>query len=192
MFKSGYVSVVGKPNAGKSTLVNKLVGFKVAITTPKPQTTRFNIKGIVTSKTSQIVFIDTPGVHTPKHKMGKYMMQSVNTAINNVDIIVYLVDATRPKIDFANENIMKNIGSLNLSYNRISNISVLKDYVFPENVYEGLKKIDLSNNYINLNNKNNAEAQEHFKKNKKYPTLIKSDTFTIYSYLAVTATKSSP
>ncbi len=113
MFKSGYVSVVGKPNAGKSTLVNKLVGFKVAITTPKPQTTRFNIKGIVTSKTSQIVFIDTPGVHTPKHKMGKYMMQSVNTAINNVDVIVYLVDATRPKIDFANENIMKNIGSLN-------------------------------------------------------------------------------
>ena len=71
------------------------------------------IKGIVTSKTSQIVFIDTPGVHTPKHKMGKYMMQSVNTAINNVDVIVYLVDATRPKIDFANENIMKNIGSLN-------------------------------------------------------------------------------
>ena len=79
MFKSGYVSVVGKPNAGKSTLVNKLVGFKVAITTPKPQTTRFNIKGIVTSKSSQIVFIDTPGVHTPKHKMGKYMMENVNT-----------------------------------------------------------------------------------------------------------------
>ena len=113
MFKSGYVSVVGKPNAGKSTLVNKLVGFKVAITTPKPQTTRFNIKGIVTSKTSQIVFIDTPGVHTPKHKMGKYMMQSVNTAISNVDVIVYLVDATRPKIDFANENIMKNISCMN-------------------------------------------------------------------------------
>ena len=88
MFKSGYVSVVGKPNAGKSTLVNKLVGFKVAITTPKPQTTRFNIKGIVTSKSSQIVFIDTPGVHTPKHKMGKYMMENVNTAVSNVDVIV--------------------------------------------------------------------------------------------------------
>lgn len=130
MFKSGYVSVVGKPNAGKSTLVNKLVGFKVAITTPKPQTTRFNIKGIVTSKTSQIVFIDTPGVHTPKHKMGKYMMQSVNTAINNVDVIVYLVDATRPKIDFANENIMKNIGSLNtkviLCINKIDKVDKVR------------------------------------------------------------------
>lgn len=126
MFKSGYVSIVGKPNAGKSTLLNKLVGFKVAITTPKPQTTRFNIKGIVTSKTSQIVFIDTPGVHTPKHKMGKYMMDNVNFAINNVDVIVYLVDSTKPKIDLANENIMKNISNLNakviLCINKIDKI----------------------------------------------------------------------
>jgi len=77
MFKSGYVGVVGKPNAGKSTLINKLVGYKVAITTPKPQTTRFNIKGIVTSETSQIIFVDTPGVHTPKHKLGEYMMKGI-------------------------------------------------------------------------------------------------------------------
>ena len=126
MFKSGYVSIVGKPNAGKSTLLNKLVGFKVAITTPKPQTTRFNIKGIVTSKTSQIVFIDTPGVHTPKHKMGNYMMQSVEMAISNVDVIIYLVDSTKPKIDYATENIMKNIASLNtkviLCINKIDKI----------------------------------------------------------------------
>lgn len=126
MFKSGYVSIVGKPNAGKSTLLNKLVGFKVAITTPKPQTTRFNIKGIVTSKSSQIVFIDTPGVHTPKHKMGNYMMKSVEMAISNVDVIIYLVDSTKPKIDYATENIMKNIASLNtkviLCINKIDKI----------------------------------------------------------------------
>lgn len=142
MFKSGYVSIVGKPNAGKSTLLNKLVGFKVAITTPKPQTTRFNIKGIVTSKTSQIVFIDTPGVHTPKHKMGKYMMQSVEMAISNVDVIIYLVDATKPKIDFANENIMKNIASLNtkviLCINKIDKIEKQKI----------LKIIDEYNNFF--------------------------------------------
>ncbi len=111
MFKSGYITVVGKPNAGKSTLVNKLVGFKVAITTPKPQTTRFNIKGIITNENSQMVFIDTPGVHVPKDKMGEYMMKNVESAISNVDVIVYMVDATKPTIDKANETIMQNIAS---------------------------------------------------------------------------------
>lgn len=109
MFKVGYITVVGKPNAGKSTLVNKLVGFKVAITTPKPQTTRFNIKGIITTKTSQMIFTDTPGVHTPKNKLGEYMIKSVLEAIKAVDVIIYLVDGTRPKIDFANEKIMQDI-----------------------------------------------------------------------------------
>lgn len=109
MFKTGYISVVGKPNAGKSTLVNKLVGFKVAITTPKPQTTRFNIKGIITTKTSQMIFTDTPGVHKPKNKLGEYMMKGVENSINSVDVIIYLVDASKPKIDVASENIMKEI-----------------------------------------------------------------------------------
>lgn len=109
MFKSGYVTVVGKPNAGKSTLVNKMVGFKVAITTPKPQTTRFNIKGIITDENAQMIFIDTPGVHTPKDKMGEYMMKNVDTAIESVDVIIYMVDATKPTIDKANETIMQNI-----------------------------------------------------------------------------------
>lgn len=109
MFKTGYISVVGKPNAGKSTLVNKLVGFKVAITTPKPQTTRFNIKGIITSKTSQMIFTDTPGVHIPKNKLGEYMMKGVDEAIKCVDVIIYIVDAAKPKIDVASEKIMQNI-----------------------------------------------------------------------------------
>ncbi len=113
MFKSGYVTVVGKPNAGKSTLVNKLVGFKVAITTPKPQTTRFNIKGIVTNESSQMIFIDTPGVHNPKNKLGQYMMQGVKSAISSVDVILYLVDGAKPKIDTASQNIMREIASLN-------------------------------------------------------------------------------
>ena len=109
MFKSGYITVVGKPNAGKSTLVNKLVGFKVAITTPKPQTTRFNIKGIITTNTAQMIFTDTPGVHVPKTKMGEYMMKGVEGAVKSVDVVIYLVDASKPKIDVASENIMKEI-----------------------------------------------------------------------------------
>lgn len=112
MFKCGYVTVVGKPNAGKSTLVNKFVGYKVAITTPKPQTTRFNIIGIITDGVAQIIFTDTPGVHTPKSKLGKYMIEGVENAIKSVDVVIYLVDATRPKIDMASENIMKEISNL--------------------------------------------------------------------------------
>lgn len=126
MFKAGYITVVGKPNAGKSTLVNKLVGFKVAITTPKPQTTRFNIKGIITNENSQMILIDTPGVHIPKDKMGEYMMKNVESAIKSVDVIIYMVDATRPTIDKANETIMKNIIDANnniiLCINKIDKI----------------------------------------------------------------------
>ena len=126
MFKSGYITVVGKPNAGKSTLVNKMVGFKVAITTPKPQTTRFNIKGIITDEESQLVFIDTPGVHVPKDKMGEYMMKNVESAIESVDVVIYMVDATKPTIDKANETIMQNIAttksSVILCINKIDKI----------------------------------------------------------------------
>ena len=111
MFKAGFVAVVGKPNAGKSTLINSLVGYKVAITTPKPQTTRFNIKGIVTSETSQIIFVDTPGIHKPKNKLGKYMMKSVEQALDNVDVVVYLVDATKKRLDEANMEIIKSLAA---------------------------------------------------------------------------------
>lgn len=112
MFKAGYVSVVGKPNAGKSTLINKIVGFKVAITAPKPQTTRFNVKGIVTSETSQIIFLDTPGIHNPKNKMGKYMMSGVSNAVNGASTIVYLLDGTKPRIDDVTIKIIEDISKL--------------------------------------------------------------------------------
>jgi len=107
--KSGFVAVVGKPNAGKSSMVNKLVGFDVAIITPKPQTTRFNIQGIRTTETSQIIFIDTPGVHSPKNKLGEYMMKGVGLAVDSVDSILYLVDGAKPVLDEANKRIIEQI-----------------------------------------------------------------------------------
>lgn len=109
MHKSGFVGVVGKPNAGKSSLVNNLVGFKVAITTPKPQTTRFNIRGIRTSESSQIIFVDTPGVHVPKNKLGEYMMKGVSMAVLDTDCVMYLVDGVKPVLDEANKRIMADI-----------------------------------------------------------------------------------
>lgn len=142
MFKSGFVAVIGKPNAGKSSLINSLVGYKVAIITPKPQTTRFNIKAIRSSITSQIIFIDTPGVHKPKHKLGKYMMKSVEGAIDDVDILIYLVDATKKVIDEANKEIIKNIAKTNKSVILVINKI---DLVKKEEI---LKIIEIYNNYI--------------------------------------------
>lgn len=95
MFKAGYVSIVGKPNAGKSTLTNAFVGEKVAIVTDKPQTTRNNILGIVTSENYQVVLIDTPGIHPSKNHLDKFMMKNVRSALAGVDLIVYLIDGTK-------------------------------------------------------------------------------------------------
>lgn len=92
--KVGFVSIVGRPNAGKSTLINSIIGEKIAITSDKAQTTRNNIQGIYNDTESQIIFIDTPGVHKPKHKLGKYMNKQVYYSMEDVDIVLFMVDAT--------------------------------------------------------------------------------------------------
>lgn len=95
MYSFGYVAVVGKPNAGKSSLINALVGEKVAIVSPKPQTTRDNILGIMNGKDYQIVFVDTPGVHRSKNQLDKSMMKNVRSALAGVDLVLYLADGTK-------------------------------------------------------------------------------------------------
>jgi len=94
-FRSGFVAVVGRPNAGKSTLVNRLVGQKIAIVTSKPQTTRNRIQGIVTKPQGQIVFIDTPGLHEADSALGRQMMQEVAAALEGIDVLLLMVDASR-------------------------------------------------------------------------------------------------
>lgn len=91
-FKSGFVSIIGRPNVGKSTLMNHLIGEKIAIISKKPQTTRNKINTILTTDDAQIIFVDTPGLHSPKSKLGKYMVKSVDTTLNEVDIVLYLVE----------------------------------------------------------------------------------------------------
>lgn len=93
-FKSGFVAIVGRPNAGKSTLVNKLVGEKVAIVTSRPQTTRNRIYGIVNRANAQVVLIDTPGLHRPDSALGKQMMGEVDQAVDAVDVLALIVDAS--------------------------------------------------------------------------------------------------
>ena len=93
-FRSGFVTIVGRPNVGKSTLMNALVGEKVAIVSNRPQTTRNRIMGVMTRDDWQMVFLDTPGIHTPRTKLGNYMMQSVREAMDGMDGMMVLVDAT--------------------------------------------------------------------------------------------------
>ncbi|WP_163194284.1 GTPase Era [Clostridium thermarum] len=92
MFKSGYVTIIGRPNVGKSTLLNKLMGEKLVIVSNKPQTTRNNIHTILTSKDYQIIFVDTPGLHKPKHKLGEIMVKSAKDTLKNVDLILFLTN----------------------------------------------------------------------------------------------------
>ena len=92
--KSGFIALVGRPNVGKSTLLNAIMGKKVAITSNKPQTTRNLIQGIYNDEESQMVFVDTPGIHKPKHKLGKLLNKQTYLTFNDVDIILFLVDIT--------------------------------------------------------------------------------------------------
>jgi len=94
--KSGFVSIVGRPNVGKSTLLNSIIGRKVAIVSDKPQTTRNRIQGIYTTERGQIIFVDTPGIHKPKHRLGEYMADITSRALREVDLILYVVDASVP------------------------------------------------------------------------------------------------
>ena len=98
-FKSGFVTVIGRTNVGKSSIINRLVGEKVSAVANKTQTTRKNIKAIVNRKNSQIIFIDTPGIHKPKSKLSNVMVESAIGSIPEVDIIVYVIEATSNKID---------------------------------------------------------------------------------------------
>lgn len=92
-FKSGFVSIIGRPNVGKSTFVNQVIGQKIAITSDKAQTTRNRIQGIYTEDHTQIIFIDTPGIHKPKHRLGDYMVKMAVSTLGEVDAILFIVDA---------------------------------------------------------------------------------------------------
>ena len=93
-FKSGFVAVVGRPNVGKSTLVNTMVGEKIAIVSDRPQTTRNRLLGVMSGEGYQMVFVDTPGIHKPRTQLGSYMMQAVKSGLEGIDALLMMVDVT--------------------------------------------------------------------------------------------------
>lgn len=125
-FKSGFVSIIGRPNVGKSTLMNTLIGEKVAIMSNKPQTTRNRIQTVLTTEDFQAIFIDTPGIHTPKNKLGEYMVKAATTTLNEVDAIFYLVEAD-PFIGKLDQEIIERLKTVNtpvfLCINKIDSVS---------------------------------------------------------------------
>ncbi|MBQ7452870.1 MAG: GTPase Era [Clostridia bacterium] len=137
MFKCGFVAVVGKPNVGKSSLVNALVGEKIAITSPKPQTTRNKIMGIVNGKDYQVIFIDTPGEYHGKSKLAEYMIKSIETAKQGVDAVVVVLDAQ--KVNQADYNLLKKYETSNIPVFVVINKIDLASY---EQLYPTLQKLN--------------------------------------------------
>lgn len=93
-YKSGFIGIIGRPNVGKSTLMNQLVGQKIAITSPVAQTTRNRLRGILTTSAAQLIFVDTPGIHKPHHQLGKVLVQNARIAIDSVDVVLFVVDGS--------------------------------------------------------------------------------------------------
>jgi len=108
-FKSGFATIIGRPNVGKSTLLNLLTGEKIAIMSAKPQTTRTAIKTIVTTDEYQVVFIDTPGIHRPKNKLGDYMLKSAMSTLEGVDVILYMIEATDKTVGYGDSKIIETL-----------------------------------------------------------------------------------
>lgn len=109
-FKSGFVTLIGRPNVGKSTLLNKIIGQKITIISDKAQTTRNKIQGIYTTDDSQVVFIDTPGIHKPKHKLGRFMVDTAMSTINEVDVVLFVVNV-KEKIGPGDRFIMEKLST---------------------------------------------------------------------------------
>ena len=175
-FKSGFVSIIGRTNVGKSTIINALAGEKVAAVANKVQTTRTAIRAIVNRPNSQIVFIDTPGIHKPKSKLSETMIETAFTFTKDVDVIVFVIDGTSSEIGRGDSKILEKIKEA-----KLKTILVINKIDMVQNKEELLKLIDLyKNKYdfaavvpISATKKDNLEILiEEIEKNLKERTCI--------------------
>ena len=163
--KSGFTAIIGRPNVGKSTLLNCILGQKIVITTDKAQTTRKRIKGIYTSEQGQIVFVDTPGVHKPLNKLGEFLLDEAKVAVPDADLILFLVDGSEPagKGDrWIAENILKTNIPVIIVMNKVDKIKKM------DKIEENLLS------YKTLFNKNYPVVKISAKTGRNIDTLIKN------------------
>ncbi|WP_250277295.1 GTPase Era [[Clostridium] colinum] len=180
-FRSGFISLIGRPNVGKSTLMNSLIGEKIAIISSKPQTTRNKIQSILTEDDFQAIFIDTPGIHKPKSKLGNYMVKSAETTLNEVDIILYLIEPFE-KIKESDLSIIKRLENVStpvfLIINKIDTVS--KEQIL--SVIDSYKSIYNFSEIIPISALKNKNKDELLKCIKKYlpqgPLFFPSDMIT--------------
>ena len=145
-FHSGFVTIVGRPNVGKSSLMNRMIGEKIAIVSARPQTTRSRIMGVLTAPGHQIVFLDTPGIHDPRTRLGEYMMHSVKDAMDGMDAVLVILDVTHitpGDLEIAESMKAKKVPAV-LALNKILELSVDILVSLAENyVAHGLRADDL-------------------------------------------------
>ena len=181
-FKSGFVTIVGRTNVGKSTLINSFVGEKIAATTNKPQTTRKAIRAIITRENSQIIFIDTPGIHKPKTKLGDTMLDTAFDSILQVDVVIFLIEATSEEIGKGDRQILEKIKQTNkktiLVINKIDLIKrekLLKLITLYKNEYNFSAIVPIS---ALKNNKTEDVLQEVEKLLKPGPLYYEKEEYT--------------
>ncbi len=171
--KTGLVTIVARPNVGKSTLLNKILGQKVAITTPLKQTTRKNLKGIYTDDDSQIVLIDTPGIHKPINELGKYLSKQTKDALIDTDLILFMLDATTPAglgDKWIWENYLKDIGTpIILVLNKVDLIKNIEQR--EANLYTYKKIINKNIDTVKISAKTGRNIDDLIKKIKTYLSL---------------------
>ncbi|MBQ7286677.1 MAG: GTPase Era [Candidatus Gastranaerophilales bacterium] len=169
-FKSDLVTIVARPNVGKSTLLNKILGQKIAIATPLRQTTRKNLKGIYTDSNTQIVLIDTPGVHKPLNELGKYLSNQAKDALVDTDLILFMVDATEPcglGDKWIWDNYLKDVKTpIILVYNKVDLIKNLEQREL--NVFSYKKTFERNLDSAKISAKTGRNVEDLIKKIKEY------------------------
>lgn len=159
-FKSGFVAIIGRPNVGKSTLLNQLLNQKIVIVSPKAQTTRNKIQGIYNDDDCQIIFIDTPGFHKPRTELGKIMNDYVSSALNGVDVVLFMCDATK-KIDNEDEKMINELLKTKIPTILVANKVdlIVKDEVLIDNM-EAYRKLFPFTSGISISATNNYQVVE--------------------------------